>query len=141
MQVLIDTNVLIDWLSQRGAFSLHSSRVMEECFFGQVKAYITAHSVCDLFYILRKDFTLEKRLSFIKILTQQCTIIPEMQSDFVNVLKANCLDLEDALQMQCACKYHLDYIITRNIKDFEQSQVMAMTPEDFLKVLFHQQIH
>ena len=43
-------------------------------------------------------------------------------------------DLEDGLQMQCAAHEKLDYIITRNIKDFTNSEVTAMLPEDFLKM-------
>ena len=142
MQVLIDTNVLIDWLAQRGEFTIHASGVMEACFFGQVKAYLTAHSVCDLFYILRKDFSLEKRLSFVHLLTQRCFIIPEMQHDFITIAQTpTTLDLEDALQMHCAFKYGLDYIITRNIKDFEHSKIPAISPQNFLSVMLNKPIH
>jgi len=44
-------------------------------------------------------------------------------------------DLEDALQMQCAQKCQLDFIITRNIKDFENSAVKAITPDDFINMV------
>ncbi|MBR5941461.1 MAG: PIN domain-containing protein [Neisseriaceae bacterium] len=141
MEVLIDTNIIIDWLAQRNNFNLHASRVMEECFFGKTKAYLTAHSLCDLFYILRKDFSLEKRLSFIQLLTEQCIIIPEMQEDFIMSIQENCTDLEDALQMQCAFKYNLDYIITRNIQDFEKSKIPAILPQQFLQILADKKIH
>lgn len=41
-------------------------------------------------------------------------------------------DLEDGLQMQCAEHEELDYIVTRNIKDFKQSNIIAVTPEQLL---------
>ena len=41
-------------------------------------------------------------------------------------------DLEDSLQMQCAYREDLDYILTRNIKDFRDSKIKAISPEDFL---------
>ena len=44
----------------------------------------------------------------------------------------NFKDLEDDMQIQCAIDESLDYIITRNIKDFKKSKVKAILPEDFL---------
>ena len=44
----------------------------------------------------------------------------------------NTEDLEDGLQIQCATKSGLDYIVTRNIDDFKNSSVPAILPSDFL---------
>ena len=44
-------------------------------------------------------------------------------------------DLEDCLQSNCAKSVKADYIITRNIKDFTASEVPAILPEDFLKLI------
>ena len=41
-------------------------------------------------------------------------------------------DFEDAIQSAIAEYVHADYIITRNIKDFTQSKVMALTPAELL---------
>ena len=42
-------------------------------------------------------------------------------------------DLEDCLQDKCAKDVGADYIITCNVRDFENSEIPAITPEDFLK--------
>ena len=42
-------------------------------------------------------------------------------------------DFEDAIQSAIAESVHADYIITRNIKDFVQSNVVAFTPSELLK--------
>ena len=44
-------------------------------------------------------------------------------------------DLEDCLQDKCANSVGAEYIITRNTADFVYSEVPAILPEDFLKVL------
>lgn len=49
------------------------------------------------------------------------------------------LDLEDSMQHQSAVSSGLDYIVTRNIKDFEKSDIPAVTPEEFL-ILAHSKI-
>lgn len=41
----------------------------------------------------------------------------------------------DSLQMQCAKNYNLDYIVTRNIKDFPMSPVKAVEPGEFLGIV------
>jgi len=43
-------------------------------------------------------------------------------------------DLEDGLQMQCALREELEYIVTRNIKDFQDSSVMPVLPEQLISL-------
>ncbi|WP_403000365.1 hypothetical protein [Pedobacter suwonensis] len=43
------------------------------------------------------------------------------------------LNFEDAWQIRCACKVEeLDYIVTRNIKDFKDSEIPAFPPDELL---------
>lgn len=42
-------------------------------------------------------------------------------------------DFEDCLQDKCAKDVGADYIITCNVRDFENSEVPAITPDDFIK--------
>ncbi len=42
---------------------------------------------------------------------------------------------EDNIQIESAKQFHLDAIITRNIKDFKNSRIPAYTPEEFLNIL------
>jgi len=44
-------------------------------------------------------------------------------------------DFEDCLQDACAEMVAADYIVTRNIKDFEHSKIPAIAPDEFLKLL------
>ena len=61
IRVLIDTNIVLDWLMCRKPFQEHARFIMEKCLFGDLDGYLTAHSISDLFYILRKDFDVNKR--------------------------------------------------------------------------------
>ena len=42
-------------------------------------------------------------------------------------------DFEDAMQFRCAQKAKVDYIITRNTKDFTVSSIPVRTPQEFLE--------
>ena len=35
--------------------------------------------------------------------------------------------------MQCAKSFRANYIVTRNVKDFAESEIPVITPEDFFK--------
>ncbi len=136
MDILIDSNIIIDWFQQRSKFYPNALKIMEACIFGKENGYVTAHSLCDIYYILRKDYSVEERLDLVKLISERCNVISENHYDFYSVTSnPQTTDLEDGLQMICAEKYHLDYIITRNVKDFTHSHVPAILPQDFLEII------
>lgn len=133
MDILIDSNVIIDWISRRSDFYEDSKKIVDVCFFGNINGFVTAHSLCDIYYILRKDFSVERRLALIKLISERCHVISETQDDFIDVASSPLAEeLEDGLQIRCAENFSLDFIVTRNIKDFSSSSVKAVTPADFI---------
>lgn len=54
MKILIDTNVLIDYIEKRQPFSESAEKIMNACVDDEIEGCIAAHSVSNLFYILRK---------------------------------------------------------------------------------------
>ena len=134
MRVLIDTNIILDWLMTRKPFQEKAKNIMETCFFGDMDGYVTAHTLSDIFYILRKDFDVDKRKKLLLLLCEHLQIISEDKNTIRQVLECEkWRDLEDGLQMQCAVNEILDYIVTRNIKDFKDSPVMPLLPEQLIE--------
>jgi hypothetical protein len=87
-----------------------------------------------MFYVLRKDMEVAKRKQVLLLLCRYFIIVPEDADMLSEVLENDeCLDLEDGLQMQCAWNERVDYIITRNIKDFSTSLVPAVLPKIFIE--------
>ena len=135
MEVLIDTNIVLDWFLKREPFYETAKKLLNKCWFSNIKSYLTVHSICDMFYIIDKKFDLAEKKKLLQLLLNRNDVISETKSDiehFINNEKME--DLEDGLQMQSAEKCQLDYIITRNISDFENSSIRAIEPEDFLKL-------
>jgi predicted nucleic acid-binding protein len=56
MVVLIDTSVIIDALHQRAPFMSEADAVLRMCAEGKVSGYVAAHSVPNIFYVLRKHY-------------------------------------------------------------------------------------
>ena len=136
MGVLIDTNIVLDWFIKREPFYETAKTLLSKCWFSNIRSYLTVHSICDLFYIIDKKFDTSEKKKLLQLLINRNDIISESKSDIESFIKnENWTDLEDGLQMQSAKNYKLDYIITRNISDFQNSSVPAIEPEAFLKLL------
>ena len=133
MVLLIDTNVLLDILQNRKPFYDAAYRVIKLCAENRARGYIAFHSVSNLWYILREFSANAKR----EKLRDICNILTVCTTGHHEVLQAldntNFKDFEDCLQDECALSVHADYIITRNVGDFSNSRVKAITPADFLE--------
>ena len=134
MVILIDTNILLDCFISRQPFVDNAKNVLRLCFRKECNGYIAAHSVTNIFYILRKNFSASKRK---KMLVELCEFIEVAGIQKKQVIDAlvneDFDDLEDRLQVECARIVNADYIVTRNITDFSASPIPVILPEDFLK--------
>ncbi len=141
MKVLIDTNILLDVLLLRKPHFENSKRVLQ-CCQSLVDGYIAVHTFSNMFYILHEieDFSIEEcRIAFNKLLYIFDVAGLNKQDMIAAVKNEAFLDLEDSMQHQSSVASELDYIVTRNCKDFEKATVPAITPEDFL-ILAHQEL-
>lgn len=140
MLILIDTNVLLDVIARREPYVIFSEKVIDLCRQEIINGAIAGHSVLNAMYVLRKNFTLEERK---EIFLSLCEFLYVESVDFGKIIQAlkddDFSDFEDCLQMQCALSLRADYIVTRNIKDFAASEIPAVTPEEFLKILEEQE--
>lgn len=134
MKILIDTNLLIDYFSKRPLFFADARTILKLCMEQQIDGCIAAHSIMNVFYILRKELTLEERRSILLDLCKIVSVIGIDQTKLVAALEnEDFTDVEDCLQMECAKEFAADYIVTRNIKDFQHSVIPPILPKDFLE--------
>jgi len=134
MVILIDTNIILDHLMPRQPFADNASDILTLCFKEKCSGYIAAHTVSNIFYILRKQFSVNKRK---KLLIDLCEFIEvagiQKNQVIAALIDEDFDDFEDRLQVECARLVNADYIITRNITDFSSSPIPAISPEDFLQ--------
>ncbi len=135
-KVLIDTNVLLDYLLTREPFYKDAEKIIHDCVRGKVKGCIAAHSVTNMFFILRKDYNSKERR---EILISLFSIFDVEGIDKTKLLlglqNEDFTDFEDCLQMECARSCGAEYIITRNTDDYKRSEIKAILPKDYLVLL------
>jgi predicted nucleic acid-binding protein len=132
MKILIDTNVIIDVLNKRKDFFDNSFNALQKVF-EKHQPCVSVQTVADTMYITRKvfqDSTAQK--SVVENFFASFKILSVTKKEITKAFNSPMTDFEDALQACCAKKANAKFIITRNIKDYKNSSVKAVTPEEFL---------
>ncbi len=147
MKLLIDTNIVLDYLLEREdyeaateLFRLAENNEEYEC--------LTASAVTDILYILtreliRRDREQEKTHKTRREILKEAThdleeilslfhILPVSESEIKEAFLLKWKDFEDAVQYLTGRRFGVDVIITRNGKDFKKSEIPAMAPREFL---------
>ena len=133
LTVIIDTDVLLDFLIDRKPFTKAAREIIQKTKENEIEAFLAAHSITNIFYILRKIYSISERKQILIDLCQTISIIGIGPESVLRALLNNDFDdLEDCLQSECAASINADYIITRNIKDYIHSKIPVLVPEQLL---------
>jgi predicted nucleic acid-binding protein len=132
-KIFIDTNVMLDLLGERFPFYDSIAKIATLADKGKVKIVVSALSYSTVFYLLSRFESAEnvkEKLRKFKIISE----ISDLSEKIIEKgLSSNFSDFEDALQYHCALKSDCGIIITRNAKDFKESEIPVMTAEEYLK--------
>ena len=132
MVLLIDANILLDVLLNRADYVKESALIWKLCEAYKATGYVSALTFANLVYIMRKQLTPDKIEEVYQKLSLIFRFADLSVSDLAHAAELNWKDFEDAVQSVTAERIHVDYIITRNVRDFAQSKVVAFTPSELL---------
>ncbi len=109
---------------------------MTKCADREITGYLAAHSIPNIFYVLRKNYSQEERRKFIRNLCEIFRISDLSAEKIMSAIdNEQFSDFEDCLQEECAVAETVDYIVSRNLADFKQSRVKVVEPDEFMKLL------
>lgn len=132
MKLLIDANILLDVLQNREPHVQASSVIWKLCETEKAKGYVSALTFANLVYIMRKELDPKKIEETLKALSLIFEFADFNVSDLTHAAELEWDDFEDAVQSVTAERVHADYIITRNVRDFAKSKVVAFTPSELI---------
>jgi predicted nucleic acid-binding protein len=134
-KLFIDSDVVIDFFTDREPFANAASELFELNEKNIIVLYMSAISINNIYYIVRKFLGHNRALEVIESLTEMTEIIGTTKQEVIKALKNDFKDFEDSIQYSSALTIEgLDAIITRNIKDYRKSKIAVMTPLNFLKM-------
>ena len=133
MKVLFGTNVLLDLLLDRKAFSDPAAAVLSKSETGALSGYACATTVTTIFYLCRKAVGKMKAGQYVHTLLSLLDIAPVNRKVIEAPLQAGTRDYEDAVLSEATSLVSADAIVTRNKKDFVQSAVPVYTPGELMR--------
>jgi hypothetical protein len=134
-QVLFDLNIILDVLQERQEFYDFSARLLAYAETGVIQGWLAAHSVTTLFYLIAKDKSPEHARVTLTSLLQFLKIAPVDQNTIEQALNLPYRDFEDAVQMMAALQIHADYLLTRNVRDYQPAPMEVVQPVELLAIL------
>jgi len=136
VRVLIDTNIVLDFLLQREPFAQDAELIFKAINTGQIVGYVTATTLTDIFYISRKHTRSveQARQAVLETLTAM-VICPVNRGVLESAFKSGLADFEDAVQIFCAVDQELDAILTRDTQGFFSSSVPVLSTQELLQQL------
>lgn len=131
--IFLDSDVILDVVLNRTEFS-ESVKLFDLIVNNDIKAYTSAFSITNIYYLSRRKFPHQKSLNIIEDILEIIELLDTNKNLIESAMHSNFSDFEDALQYHTAHKNDLKVLITRNIKDYKHSSISILTPKEYLKL-------
>lgn len=136
MRVLIDTNVIVDALTSREPWNQSAEKIFIMAANRVADMYITASAATDIYYLVKKYLHSEEQVrQVLGKLYSLMGILSVTEDECMDALASAISDYEDAVVERTATRAGMDYIITRNVKDYRHGMVKAIIPDDFITLM------
>jgi predicted nucleic acid-binding protein len=131
IKAFLDTNVLIDLIADRKPFSKHVIEIFQSAEENKIQLFTSSHSIATSHYLLKKYVEEKKLREILFNLMEFLDVIPVDADVLKKGLRSRHKDFEDAVQMVCASSVAgMNFIVTRNTKDFKTSEIAVLTPDE-----------
>jgi hypothetical protein len=111
-----------------------STKILSLCELKEIQGFITPVILSNSYYLLKKNSMHGKVIEKLKGLMTIIDVLIMDKEVIMNALYSKFNDFEDALQNFSVLKNNkIDFIITRNGKDYKHSSLPVFTPESYIK--------
>lgn len=130
-KVFLDTNIIVDLITDRKPFSKYSIEIFKKAEEKKIKLFTSSHSIATTHYLLKKYLEEKNLRDVLYNLLDYVTVIAVDTDVLKKGLRSKHKDFEDSIQIYCASSVEkIDCIVTRNIKDFRNSEILVLTPDE-----------
>jgi predicted nucleic acid-binding protein len=130
-KVFLDTNIIVDLIADRKPFSKYSIEIFKKAEEKKIKLFTSSHSIATTHYLLKKYLEEKILRDVLYNLLDYLTVIAVDTDILKKGLRSKHKDFEDSIQIFCASTIEkIDCIVTRNTKDFRDSEILVLTPDE-----------
>ncbi|MCH6199295.1 PIN domain-containing protein [Aquiflexum sp. LQ15W] len=134
-KVFLDTKVVVDLLGEREPYYDAAAKIATLADKGKIEIFVSASTYSTVYHLLSRfenKTQVKEKIRKFKLIAQTCDLTDNIID---KGLSSNFNDFEDALQYYCALKMDCKIMITRNGKDFKESEIPVLSPDEYLKIL------
>lgn len=132
-KVFIDSDILLDLLCKRHPFYIFAAEIFTLGDTGKIDLVTTSVVFANVFYLLRKIVGIDKAKELLRKLRIMVHVISVDEKTVDVALNSKFSDFEDGLQYFTARENNIGTLLTRNIKDYKEKDLIIQTPEEYLK--------
>jgi predicted nucleic acid-binding protein len=137
MRVVIDNNIIVDALKPNIEFQTEAQIILKFAAAKKINGYVSANSLTDIFYVLRKAHQAQKAKEMIRELMNFTDTIPLTENDCTDAINLPMSDFEDAVVAICAAKVSADCIVSRDEAFISSAAagVKVIRPDELLSIV------
>ena len=132
-KVFVDTDIILDLLSNREPFYIHSANLFSAADKNEINVYVSSLSFANLNYILSKQYSADQARKKLMKFKTLVTVLSVSDKIIELALSSDFKDFEDGIQYFTATENNISTLLTRNLRDFKSAQISVLTAEQFLK--------
>jgi predicted nucleic acid-binding protein len=133
INILLDTNIIIDLLAAREPFYTEAAELFSLADKKTIKLSVSALSLANTYYILSKFTNGQEARKILRNFKVIVDVLPLDDKIVDLALNSEFRDFEDAIQYFTAIENEQKLIVSRNKSDFKSSKIPVMTASEFLK--------
>jgi len=135
IKAYIDCNILLDWLLDREPFSSYSAKIIELTETKKILGLVSPLTLANTYYVISKELNKKIADEFI-IDSLRIFSVPGISLKNVKEAVSNKFkDFEDDVHSSIAAENNVDFLITRNKKDFKNDRFKVLDAEEFLRII------
>ncbi len=135
IKAYIDCNILLDWLLDREPFSSYSAKIIELTENKKIVSLVSPLTLANTYYILAKELNRKIADEFISDSLRIFSVPGISQKNVKEAILNRYKDFEDDIHNSIAAENNVDFLITRNKKDFKSEKFKIVDAEEFLKTI------
>lgn len=134
MKVLLDTNIILDYLGANQGFTDLAEKVFDLATKREDIKFVSSSAITDILYVMRRAVKDRKLIrEQYEGLRSKISILPVTEQDIDIAFARDWKDFEDAVQYTVAESNNVDCIVSRNTADFEEHEIPCLSPSEFIE--------
>ena len=135
MNVLFDTNVVLDHLLARSPHDVYAQALFAAVEEERIQGFLCATTITTIHYLAAKTAGTQSTVETITSLLTLFEITTVNRTVIESALHAGFKDFEDAVLHESARLRQIDTIVTRNTQDFSEATLRILTPGELVAML------